>query len=141
MWNTKAQRIISGTAILAVVLISFFTWPSSSLRAQSAHTVTISFDPPLALSGVSSYNLKRGTTQSGPYPFVQSVPLGSGTARVSFIDSAGIQDGAKYFYVVTSVCPSCTVSQESSPSAEVSAQIPFPAGPPAAPRNPTAIAN
>ncbi len=72
-----------------------------------------------ASSGVTSYQVKRGTTSGGPY-----TQVGSATAA-NYIDSA-VTAGTTYYYVVTAA----NVAGESGNSNEVSATpiAPLPGG-------------
>lgn len=64
-----------------------------------------------AISGVTSYNIKRSTTAGGPY-----TTIASGVTNTSYTDS-NVTNGTTYYYVVTAVSP----SDESPNSNEVSA--------------------
>ncbi len=67
-----------------------------------------------AVSGATSYNLKRGTDNGGPYPTVFT-----GLITTNYSDAA-VTNGVKYYYVVTAVAGS-----ESTNSLQASA-VPLP---------------
>ncbi len=73
-----------------------------------------------AVSGATSYNVKRSATSGGPYTTVATVTSASAT-------DSSVTNGAVYYYVVTAV----NSSGESNNSSEVSAtpQAPVPATP------------
>ena len=85
--------------------------------AQSTHSVTLNWTAPASGATPASYNVYRGTISGGPYVIVGSVTAPS----VSYIDTANLVEGQKYFYVVTSV----NQGGESADSNEASALIPF----------------
>src|SRR5208282_1657966 len=72
-----------------------------------------------ASTGASSYNVKRSTTNGGPYSTVNSPTV------TNYTDS-GLTNGTTYYYVVTAV----NSSGESGPSSQASAT---PAAPTQAP--------
>ena len=71
-----------------------------------------------AVTGASSYNLKRGTASGGPYPTVFS-----GLTATNYADGA-VTNAVTYYYVVTAVAGS-----ESASSLQVSA-VPLPSSVP-----------
>ncbi|HSY17563.1 MAG TPA: glycosyl hydrolase family 28 protein [Candidatus Acidoferrales bacterium] len=70
-----------------------------------------------SVGGATSYNLKRGTVNNGPYPTTYSV------AATNYADTA-VSNAVSYFYVVTAVA-----GGESTNSAQVSA-VPLPSSQP-----------
>jgi len=82
--------------------------------APNQHTVALSWNP--SSSGVSGYNVYRGTQSGGPYSQINPV-LEGGT----FYSDATVQNGKTYYYTVTSVDES---GSESIPSNEVKAVVP-----------------
>jgi fibronectin type 3 domain-containing protein len=94
----------------------------TGLKATAGNAqVTLSWT---ASSGATSYNVKRGTTNGGPYTRISS-PTGT-----TFTDS-GLTNGTAYFYVVSAV----NSTGESANSAQASATptAPTQPQPPAAP--------
>jgi hypothetical protein len=81
-----------------------------------AHSVSISWQVSSS-PGVVTYNVYRSTTSGGPYTRV-----GWRVSGASFTDM-GVQPGATYFYVVTSVTSS---NVESVISSEVKTTVPSP---------------
>jgi fibronectin type 3 domain-containing protein len=75
-----------------------------------------------ASTGATSYNLKRSTTNGGPYATVSSPTV------TNYTDN-GLANGTTYYYVVTAV----DSSGESVPSSQASATPVAPAQPPPAP--------
>jgi hypothetical protein len=69
-----------------------------------------------ASAGASSYNIKRSTTNGGPY-----LTLAAGVLTTNYTDAA-ITNGATYYYVVTASNP----NGESSWSNQVAATVPLP---------------
>ena len=72
-----------------------------------------------AVSGASSYNLKRGTSNGGPYPTVFS-----GLTSTNYAD-ANVTNAVNYFYIVTAV----GAGGESTNSSQANA-IPLPSSQP-----------
>jgi len=81
-----------------------------------AHNVSLTWNGSTS-SGVTGYNLMRGTQSGGPYTKVNSATI-SGT---TYNDSS-VVSGQKYYYVVTAV----SSSGQSAYSNETPAQIPTP---------------
>ena len=90
--------------------------PTGVSAAPGDSRVTVSWN---AVSGASSYNVKRSTTTGGPYTTVGSV-------TASPFTNTGLTNGTTYFYVVSAV----NSAGEGPNSAEVSA-TPQPSVPPA----------
>jgi fibronectin type 3 domain-containing protein len=88
--------------------------------------VTLSWS---ASAGATAYNVKRATTNGGPY-----AQLAAPTAS-TYTDSSAI-NGVTYYYVVSAL----TAAGESANSAQVSATPSAASGPPAAPASLTATA-
>ena len=80
------------------------------------HSVSISWNASTS-PGVAGYNVYRSTTSGGPY-----TRLGWRVSGASFTDT-GVQAGATYFYVVTSVTNS---NVESVVSSETKVTVPSP---------------
>lgn len=95
--------------------------PPTALTAVALAT-SISLDWP-SVGGAVSFNVKRSTTQGGPYSFLKNV----GPSEA--LDTTAVQ-GTRYFYVVTSLNAG---GQESPPSPEADAILgsPPPVGVPA----------
>ncbi len=70
-----------------------------------------------AVTNVSAYNVKRSTTNGGPYAVIAA-----GVAATNYVD-APVTNGMNYFYVITAT----NINGESGNSAQVSA---LPVGPP-----------
>jgi fibronectin type 3 domain-containing protein len=85
--------------------------------ATVAHSVALNWVAS-ASTGVTGYNVYRGTQTGGPYSKVTATPV----ATTSYTDST-VTAGATYFYVVTAVD---SAGNESAFSSEVSATIPTP---------------
>lgn len=67
---------------------------------------------PSTSSGVTSYNIYRGTVSGGPYQVIGNSPT------PAYLDTT-VGAHFTFFYVETAVCPTCS-PQESSNSNEVS---------------------
>jgi fibronectin type 3 domain-containing protein len=76
--------------------------------AAAAHSVALSWTA--SSSGVSGYNVYRGTTANGPYPTKLN---GSLVTAVGYSDST-VTDGTTYYYVVTAVDSSNVESVDSN---------------------------
>jgi hypothetical protein len=100
--------------------------------SQNTHSVTVSWTAPTAGGTVNGFNVYRGTVSGGPYTLMNASPIPALT--LSYVDTAGLVENTKYFYVVTATGP----GGESAQSLEASALIPFSA--PSAPTNVKAIA-
>ncbi len=76
-------------------------------------------------SAVTGFNVYRGTVSSGPYVNVGSI---TSPTITSFTDLSKVGnvlvEGAKYFWVVTALCPTCS-TVESGNSNEASGTVPF----------------
>jgi fibronectin type 3 domain-containing protein len=82
-----------------------------------------------ASTGATSYNVKRATTNGGPYTQLAQITAIS----IGYTDSS-VTNGTAYYYVVSSL----NAAGESANSAQVSATPEAPGVPPAAPTNLTA---
>ena len=91
-----------------VKLIVTLPAPTNLVAIASNLLINLIWSP---VAGASSYNLKRGTTDNGPYPTIFS-----GLAQTNYSDSS-VTDGVTYFYVVDAV----GTSSQSSDSAQASA--------------------
>lgn len=103
------KRIAVLLSVIAFTLLVFV--PSSGLRAQSSHFITVSWTAPTSGGLPTTYNIKRGTT-SGLETLLTTLPATS----LSYNDNNGVA-GIKYFYVITA----SNSGGESAPSNEVSA--------------------
>jgi len=81
------------------------------LVSTGLHVVSITWTPTTS-SGVTGYQISRGTSSSGPFSVVGSV---SGAATASFVDTT-VVSGQMYYYEIASVSGS-TVGTNSSPVA------------------------
>src|SRR6185437_15289271 len=99
--------------------------PSSVTATAGDAQIVISWT---AVSGATSYHVKRSTTTGGPYTQV-------GAPTSATYTDTGLNDGTKYFYVVSAV----NTGGESANSTEVSATPMLPS-PPAVPTSVTATA-
>lgn len=112
---------------IVLIILSFcITLSNENLsRAQTAHSVTITFTPststPSGPAGLG-YNLYRGTTSGGE----SSTPLNTTpfacSANCQFINSQNLVEGTTYFYYIKTI--DITSSKLSPPSNEVSGTIP-----------------
>src|SRR6202041_2599415 len=83
-----------------------------------------------ASTGATNYNVKRATTNGGPYTQVAQITAIS----IAYTDSS-VTNGTAYYYVVSSL----NAAGESADSAQVSATPEAPGVPPPAPTNLTAM--
>lgn len=74
--------------------IASITNPTNLTANANVATVTLNWT---AVSGATSYNVKRSTTASGPYTTIATAVTGT-----TFTDT-GLTNGTKYYYVVTAV--------------------------------------
>jgi hypothetical protein len=104
------------TPILLVLLA-----PSRNLRAQGAHSITLTWSQPAGGTQPVAFNVKRGTAPGA------EVTIGTTTApTTTYVDTTGV-GGTTYYYVVTATNPQATPT-ESTASNEVSATfLPLPA--------------
>lgn len=86
--------------------------PSGLIAAASHLQVNLSW----AASGAASYNVKRSTTNGGPY-----TPIANGVTTTNYTDAA-VTNGVTYYYAVTAV----NAYGESANSNQTSASVPFP---------------
>src|SRR5579862_683318 len=103
--------------------------PTNLVATPGNAVVTLSWT---ASEGATGYNVKRATTDGGPY--VQLADLSAPTAN-GYTDSS-VTNGTTYYYVVQTL----TAAGSSANSAQVSATPGAPGGAPAAPTNLTATA-
>ena len=89
---------------------------SASITVVAPHSVALSWSPSSS-TGISSYNVYRGTVGGGPYSL-----LTNGVSSTSYTDS-NVQSGSTYYYVTTAVDSS---GAESVYSNETQAVIPMP---------------
>ena len=105
------------SAIIAAFPTSAPGTPTGVAASPGNQQVTVSWN---AVAEATTYNLKRGTTNGGPYPTVVSGI--TGTSRVD----GGLANGTTYYYVVSAQ----NTAGESANSAQVSATPTGPAAPP-----------
>jgi fibronectin type 3 domain-containing protein len=98
--------------------------PSSISSDASERAVQIYWNSVYYASG---YNVKRATVSGGPY-----TTIARGVTDTTFLDTA-VVNGARYYYVVSSV----NGSYESADSPETAAQLTAPPPPPPVPNAPT----
>jgi hypothetical protein len=89
---------------------------SATVSIVPPHSVSLTWSPS-ASSGVTSYNVYRGTVSGGPY-----TRLHTGVITTTYTDS-NVQSGTTYYYVTTAVDSS---GAESAYSNEAQANIPMP---------------
>jgi fibronectin type 3 domain-containing protein len=99
--------------------------PGGVSATVANNQVTVSWS---AVSGATSYTVKRGTTSGGPYPMTFS-----GIVASPYVDNSAV-NGTTYYYVVTAV----NAGGESAASTQVSAAPPG-SGVPSAPTNLQAV--
>jgi len=90
--------------------------PVTIALSGGSHAVTLSWGASTT-SGVTGYNVYRGTTSGGPYTKVNNSVI----AGTTYTDTS-VQSGTTYFYVVTSV----DNNVESAYSNQVTAAVPTP---------------
>jgi hypothetical protein len=89
---------------------------SATITISAPHSVTLSWSASTS-SGVSYYNVYRGTVSGGPYSLVKS-----GVTSASYTDP-NVQSGKTYYYVTTAVD---SAGAESVYSNQATAVIPMP---------------
>jgi hypothetical protein len=89
---------------------------SATITVAAPHSVSLSWSPSSS-SGVSYYNVYRGTVSGGPYSLLKN-----GVSSALYTDS-NVQSGSTYYYVTTAVDSS---GMESAHSNEAQAPIPMP---------------
>jgi fibronectin type 3 domain-containing protein len=89
---------------------------SATITVSAPHSVSLSWSASTS-SGVSYYNVYRGTISGGPYSLLRS-----GIASASYTDS-NVQSGKTYYYVTTAVD---SAGAESVYSNQATAVIPMP---------------
>jgi hypothetical protein len=89
---------------------------SASVMVAAPHSVSLTWSPSSS-SGVSYYNVYRGTVSGGPYSRIKN-----GLTSMAYTD-ASVVSGTTYFYVTTAVD---SVGVESAYSDEAPAAIPMP---------------
>lgn len=101
--------------LLAACVLLCVGW--TGCRKAEPHSVTLTWDAPQAVPGISvvGYNVYRSTTSGGGF-----VKLASGVAGPPYEDRL-VADGRTYYYVVTALYQS---GRESRFSGEVRAVIP-----------------
>ncbi|HXX93072.1 MAG TPA: hypothetical protein VEN81_05530, partial [Planctomycetota bacterium] len=113
--ESAPSNVASGTALSPIA-------PPTNLTAQAGnHVVNLSWT---ASGQATSYNVKRGTVNNGPYPTVFT-----GITTTTYSDTTAANN-TTYFYVVTAV----NSTGESVPSNQAQA-TPVPPPPPPAPTN------
>jgi hypothetical protein len=107
------------TGALSVVSSAANSPASVSLSAAGVNKHTVALDWTASTStGVSGYDVYRGTTSGGPYTLLNSSPV-SGT---TYTDTT-VQAGDTYYYVATAVNSSDAQSADSN---QATAVVPFP---------------
>jgi hypothetical protein len=89
---------------------------SATITVAAPHLVNLTWLPSSS-SGISYYNVYRGTVSVGPYTLLRS-----GVTSTSYTDS-NVQSGSTYYYVATAVDSN---GMESAYSAQAQALIPMP---------------
>jgi fibronectin type 3 domain-containing protein len=89
---------------------------SATITVAAPHSVNLTWLPSSS-SGISYYNVYRGTVSVGPYTLLRS-----GVTSTSYTDS-NVQSGSTYYYVATAVDSN---GMESAYSAQAQALIPMP---------------
>jgi hypothetical protein len=92
----------------------------SCLTSTGNHVVSLSWTASTS-SGVTGYQISRGTSSTGPFTVLGSV---TGAATTSYMDTT-VVSGSTYYYVIAAVAGS-TVGPNSSPIATVPSQVPTP---------------
>jgi hypothetical protein len=109
----------SRTASLTVADNASGSPQAAALSGAGTHDVILSWSDSTT-SGISGYNVYRGTASGGQ----SSTPLNSMPVNgITFVDT-GVTAGARYYYVVTAVASSD--GAESAKSNETSATVPTP---------------
>ena len=113
----KLWRIVLMLLPISLLLL----WPSRGLRAQSGHSITLTWAAATTGTTPTGYNVKRGTAAG------TEATIGSTTTpTTTYVDTTGTA-GVTYFYVVTATNAQAS-PPESAPSNEVSATfLPLPA--------------
>lgn len=84
------------------------------------HSVTLTWTWAQGKGGAATgFNVKRSDVSGGPYTKINADPIAPDT--LTYVDTAGLVEGTKYFYVVTATGP----GGESAPSNEAGGTIPF----------------
>jgi trimeric autotransporter adhesin len=89
---------------------------SAAITVSAPHSVSLSWSASTS-SGISYYNVYRGTVSGGPYTLLKS-----GVTSTSYTD-LNVQSGSTYYYVTTAVDSS---GMESAYSGQAQAVIPMP---------------
>ncbi len=124
--TAKATDNAGATTTSSVVSITVNGVPAAptGLTATAGNAqVSLSW---ASAAGATSYNVKRSTTNGGPY-----ATIATGVTATSYTD-AGLTNGTTYFYVVSAV--NATGESANSTQASAAPQAPAPS-PPAAPTN------
>lgn len=108
---------VAGTNIVTVTSVADSSkLANATVNVSAPHTVSLTWSPSSS-SGISYYNLYRGTVNGGPYSLLKS-----GISSTSYSD-ASVQSGSTYYYVSTAVD---STGSESVYSDQATAVIPFP---------------
>lgn len=112
--------------IAVFVLISCVCYGQAKPRARgglrvtpSAHSVSLTCNPPTTGTTPSGYNFYRGTTAGGE----SSTPLNSTPVTTCAYTDTTVLALTEYFYTAKSYCPTCSPNL-SGPSNEVNVTIP-----------------
>ena len=111
-----APRAVETDIVVATSQADSTKSASASITVVAPHSVALSWSPSSS-TGISSYNVYRGTVGGGPYSL-----LTNGVSSTSYTDS-NVQSGSTYYYVTTAVDSS---GAESVYSNETQAVIPMP---------------
>ncbi|HVB59514.1 MAG TPA: choice-of-anchor D domain-containing protein [Candidatus Acidoferrales bacterium] len=95
-FTPAASGVVNGKISIASNASSPTTVSLSGTGAQQSHSVVLTWAASTS-SGVTGYNIYRGSSSSGPYSLTSSSASGT-----TFTDTA-VQSGQTYYYVVTSI--------------------------------------
>jgi len=110
---------VAGTAVCNVIMTQrvINSAQGGACVTGSVHNVSLTWSPSTS-PNVTSYNVYRGTSASGPFTRVTSSPVTATT-----FNDQNVQSGTTYYYTATAVDNTNT---ESTQSTQSSAVIPFP---------------
>jgi HYDIN/CFA65/VesB-like, Ig-like domain/Abnormal spindle-like microcephaly-assoc'd, ASPM-SPD-2-Hydin len=109
-FSPAAAGTTSGTVTISSNASAPTTISLSGTGTQPSHSVVLTWAASSS-SGVTGYNVYRGSLMSGPYALVNA-----SVAATTFTDT-GAQSGQTYYYVVTAVGPGGVESTYSNPAA------------------------
>jgi len=111
---------VAGTGVCNAIVVQRVINASlgqACLTSTGLHVVSVTWTASTS-SGVTGYQISRGTSSSGPFTVLASV---TGAATTSYTDTT-VVSGTTYYYVVATVAGS-SISSNSSP---VAAAVPTP---------------